>query len=460
MRIRTLLATLLALVLVAGACSDDDAQAAGDGTWPEKITFGFVPSSEQEKLQDDIQPFMDVLSNALGIEVEGVVTTDYTGLVTAMGTGTADLGAFGPFGYVLAQQQFGNMEVLIQAVRYGSPTYHGQWMTNDPSLCDMAPESGTALENSDDGVTQVGALDAVALQVGVYFGDSGKALGESVDAGDVSPGMSCMADLSKVKGKTVAFTSESSPPRQRPRDCHDKAENVDGAEGGDLIGQAQHVLPTPAQKREEAERAREQRIARFDVPLRLRLQEQRVVALSDEGIGGNVRHGPRHRPSGTALNGNPRPYGQASLWRRRGYPVTGVDPKRADGGTRSVVTEPEVRGGIGGHARVDFRGPPLMVRSTSGWRGDGRGRTGGRSSERRRKRAYRRIAARRHRRERPRGTRCGRSSHHGFGGAEVRGHMSRHGPLNFRGPDLMVRSTSGSRGDSTARVRGRSPDRR
>ena len=210
MRIRALLATLLALVLVAGACSDDDGQAAGDGTWPDKITFGFVPSSEQEQLQDDIQPFMDVLSNALGIEVEGVVTTDYTGLVTAMGTGSADLGAFGPFGYVLAQQQFGNMEVLIQAIRYGSPTYHGQWMTNDPSMCDTTPESATALENSNDGVVQVGALDAVALQVGVYFGDSGKALGESVDAGDVSPGTSCMADLTKVKGKRVAFTSESS----------------------------------------------------------------------------------------------------------------------------------------------------------------------------------------------------------------------------------------------------------
>ena len=210
MRIRALLATLLALVLVAGACSDDDGQAAGDGTWPDKITFGFVPSSEQEQLQDDIQPFMDVLSNALGIEVEGVVTTDYTGLVTAMGTGSADLGAFGPFGYVLAQQQFGNMEVLIQSIRYGSPTYHGQWMTNDPSMCDTTPESATALENSNDGVVQVGALDAVALQVGVHFGDSGKALGESVDAGDVSPGTSCMADLTKVKGKRVAFTSESS----------------------------------------------------------------------------------------------------------------------------------------------------------------------------------------------------------------------------------------------------------
>ena len=211
MKIRSLLTLLLALVLVASACSDDgESAAAGDGTWPDKITMGFVPSSEQESLQDDIRPIMDVLSADLGIEVEGVVTTDYTGLVTALGTGKADLGAFGPFGYVLAQQQFGNMEVLIQAIRYGSATYHGQWMTNDPSLCDTAPESATALENTADGVAQVGALDAVALQVGVYFGDAGKALGETVDDGDVSPGTSCMADLSKVKGKRVAFTSESS----------------------------------------------------------------------------------------------------------------------------------------------------------------------------------------------------------------------------------------------------------
>jgi phosphonate transport system substrate-binding protein len=211
MKIRSLLTILLALVLVASACSDDgESAAAGDGTWPDKITMGFVPSSEQESLQDDIRPIMDVLSADLGIEVEGIVTTDYTGLVTALGTGKADLGAFGPFGYVLAQQQFGNMEVLIQAVRYGSATYHGQWMTNDPSLCDTAPESATALENTADGVAQVGALDAVALQVGVYFGDAGKALGETVDDGDVSPGTSCMADLSKVKGKRVAFTSESS----------------------------------------------------------------------------------------------------------------------------------------------------------------------------------------------------------------------------------------------------------
>ena len=205
------MAALFALLLIAGACgSDGDGSTAGDGTWPDKITFGFVPSQEQDQLQDDIQPFIDVLEAALGIDVEGFVTTDYTGLVTAMGTGKADLGAFGPFGYTLAKDKFGNITPLLMAVRYGAATYHGQWFTNDASICDSAPESGTALENSADGIIQVGALDAVALQVGVYFGDSGKALGETVDAGDVSPGTSCQADLSVVAGKTVAFTTESS----------------------------------------------------------------------------------------------------------------------------------------------------------------------------------------------------------------------------------------------------------
>ncbi|MCH2412528.1 MAG: PhnD/SsuA/transferrin family substrate-binding protein, partial [Acidimicrobiales bacterium] len=126
------IAALFALLLLASACSSDSGgSTAGDGTWPEKITFGFVPSQEQEQLQDDIQPFMDVLSEALGIEVEGFVTTDYTGLVTAMGTGQADLGAFGPFGYTLAKDQFGGIEPLIMSVRYGAATYHGQWFTND-----------------------------------------------------------------------------------------------------------------------------------------------------------------------------------------------------------------------------------------------------------------------------------------------------------------------------------------
>jgi phosphonate transport system substrate-binding protein len=183
--------------------------------WPEKLVFGFVPSQEQGELQDDIQPFIDVLEAALGIEVEGFVTTDYTGLVTTMGSGQTDLGAFGPFGYVLGKDNFGNIEALIQSVRFGSGTYHGQWFTNDPSICNEPPVEATALENQNGEIVQVPALDAVALQVGVFFGDDGKALGETVGEGPnegapISAGWSCIGDLSKVAGKSVAYTTETS----------------------------------------------------------------------------------------------------------------------------------------------------------------------------------------------------------------------------------------------------------
>jgi phosphonate transport system substrate-binding protein len=181
--------------------------------WPDKIVFGFVPSQEQDSLQDDIQPFIQVLQDALGIEVEGIVTTDYTGLVTAMGTGGADLGAFGPFAYTLGTDQFpGEIEALIQSGRFGSFTYHGQWFTNDPSICTEPPVPGTSLENGPDGeIVQVPALDAVALQVGVFFGDDGKSEGETTDDGTViSPGSSCIGSLDSVVGQTIAFTSESS----------------------------------------------------------------------------------------------------------------------------------------------------------------------------------------------------------------------------------------------------------
>ena len=87
-----ILAALLAITVVATGCSSSSDDQKADAAWPDKITYGHVPSTEQENLQDQIQPFVDMLSTSLGIEVEGVVTTDYTGLVTAMGTGKATLG--------------------------------------------------------------------------------------------------------------------------------------------------------------------------------------------------------------------------------------------------------------------------------------------------------------------------------------------------------------------------------
>ena len=184
----------------------------------DKIIFGFVPSAEQTDLQDNIQPLMTVLSEGLGIEVEGFVTSDYSGLLVAMGSGQADVGAFNTLGYVNALNAFPTrMEAIAKVVRYGSGSYHGTFWTTDASVCSSAPVIG-AYENIDGVPTLVEGSatmppDVKALQVGWGFSDDGMIPEvRTIDGAEVtvSPGYACEADLSVMIGEEVLFVEEGS----------------------------------------------------------------------------------------------------------------------------------------------------------------------------------------------------------------------------------------------------------
>jgi len=177
--------------------------------WPETVVFGFIPSERGEELINDIKPFMDYLSEEVGVEFEGIVTADYNGLVVAMGNGQADFGAFGPFGYVQAKGLYPTLEVMIQSIRFGSDLYHGQWFTNDASICDAPPVVG-AIENVGGVPTLKDPKDVAALQVGWAFGDAGLEPELLDDGTPVDPGLACNADLDKVVGKKIAFGSATS----------------------------------------------------------------------------------------------------------------------------------------------------------------------------------------------------------------------------------------------------------
>jgi len=210
---------LMALALVAASCGDDAAPATTAATatttedpmaaWPETVVFGFIPSERGEELINDIKPFMDYLSEEVGVEFEGIVTADYNGLVVAMGNGQADFGAFGPFGYVQAKGLYPTLEVMIQSIRFGSDLYHGQWFTNDASICDAPPVVG-AIENVGGVPTLKDPKDVAALQVGWAFGDAGLEPELLDDGTPVDPGLACNADLDKVVGKKIAFGSATS----------------------------------------------------------------------------------------------------------------------------------------------------------------------------------------------------------------------------------------------------------
>ncbi len=138
------LAVPLAMMFIVAACTGGG-DTPDDDEWPDELVMGFVPSREADQLVDDIDALTEALAAGLSemagkeITVTGTVPSDYTGLVTAMETGGAQIGAFGPFSLLQARDRAG-AEIILQSERFGSATYHTQFFTNNPDLyCDDEP---------------------------------------------------------------------------------------------------------------------------------------------------------------------------------------------------------------------------------------------------------------------------------------------------------------------------------
>lgn len=115
----TLAAAILVLSLFGGsAFAQDEA--------PEKLVIGMVPSREADAIVDSLDPIAEMISARIGIPVETFVSTNYVGLVEAIGTGRVDVGMFGPSAMVQAMDDFGAVP-LVASVRQGSTTYRAQF---------------------------------------------------------------------------------------------------------------------------------------------------------------------------------------------------------------------------------------------------------------------------------------------------------------------------------------------
>lgn len=169
---------LPAAVIAATAFAGAPALAQDDGTEvPDTLVMGFVPSREADVLVTNIDPLVDHLSEVLGIPVEGRVTQDYTGLVTAMETGQAHVGAFGPFGMVQAMDR-ANVVPILQTERDGEVTYHTQWFTNQPDKYCL----DEVVEN-DEGFLTCNGTDAIDTEAGYTFGPLGEDGIAQIEAG-------------------------------------------------------------------------------------------------------------------------------------------------------------------------------------------------------------------------------------------------------------------------------------
>lgn len=130
MKLRTLLASLLMALLLIPA------GASAQGEIPDTLVVGMVPSREADAIVDSLEPIAQMLEERLLIPVETFVSTNYVGLVEAMGTGRVHVGMFGPAALVQAMDEHG-MEVLLASVRQGSTSYRSQFNVR----CDSGIES-------------------------------------------------------------------------------------------------------------------------------------------------------------------------------------------------------------------------------------------------------------------------------------------------------------------------------
>lgn len=162
--------------------ADETAKEEAPATeMPEKLTMGFIPSQEADKIADTVKPLEEKLSEVLGVPVEAQVMVDFVGLVEGMRTGQIDIGFLNPFGFVQAEDRAG-VEVILKSIRHGSDSYRAQFtvpadseiqtiedLVNAEGLVWAYPDTlstsgflfpaahlmGLGIENLDDHFTQV-----------------------------------------------------------------------------------------------------------------------------------------------------------------------------------------------------------------------------------------------------------------------------------------------------------------
>jgi len=131
--VKKLFSTLAAAVLVLSLFGGN---AFAQGDMPDKLVLGMVPSREADAIVDSLDPIAAMLSERLLIPVETFVSTNFVGLVEAIGTGRVDIGLFGPAALVQAIDAYGAVPILA-SVRQGSTTYRAQFNVR----CDSGIES-------------------------------------------------------------------------------------------------------------------------------------------------------------------------------------------------------------------------------------------------------------------------------------------------------------------------------
>lgn len=130
----------VAAVALVGCTNSESATTDGGGTeWPDSITISLVPSVEGADLAEALDPLTSYLSENLGIKVNGVVASDYSATVEALGSNQAQVIITDAGSLYNAIERY-DAKLILRDIRFGATSYASVAYTNNPDkYCDEAP---------------------------------------------------------------------------------------------------------------------------------------------------------------------------------------------------------------------------------------------------------------------------------------------------------------------------------
>jgi phosphonate transport system substrate-binding protein len=166
--------------MLVGGCSPGEAEL---GSEENPIIWVFVPSGEVERVTAGAESVADLLNEETGLYFDILVATEYAGAVEAMCADPpeAHMSSLATFAYVMAADR-GCAEAALLSVRYGSPTYNGQFLVRaDSGLTSLEDLEGASFCRPDPLSTSGWVIPSIMMRGAGVDPDEG--LSEVIDAG-------------------------------------------------------------------------------------------------------------------------------------------------------------------------------------------------------------------------------------------------------------------------------------
>lgn len=171
---------------LGGGDSDDstdpgengDGNATGTPTGTAEANYGgelnFImsPSEPQDYMMSQYAPVKSYLSEKLGVPAKLKYGANYSAVVRALGSGTADVAEMGPFAAALGEMDE-KADIVLQRKGYGAYTYASVWVTKeDSNISSLSDLEGKTVALADR-LSASGSLFPLymATQAGLSIGE-------------------------------------------------------------------------------------------------------------------------------------------------------------------------------------------------------------------------------------------------------------------------------------------------